>query len=298
MVIATSMKELTQDIMSSSEDRAEKLTELKRETRALRQEAAGMLKDFSTSRREASRHLRRQLAQSNIESRDEAQNLIKGFQASRKENGAQLRKGLAQGRKNLVQNEKKRKQQVGNLLEDFQSSRQETSAQLRKDLVRGKAKLKSDVRDTLADAEALIKDYQSSRQTMGTRLKNDLGKDREGRKAEVEGIRGDFRRVQAELRADLNKASDAWRGMASAIRTKSAGGKTLPEAKTQTPAGIAPDLREKLLSIVNQHGGGLTLSEVAETLGLATVVLGKAAKALLEQGKVRKKGKLYFPVSK
>jgi len=304
MAIATSMKELTQDILSSSEVRGGKLTELKEETRTLRREAVGMVKDFSTSRSKASRQLRQQLAQSTtdrrkqvMESRDDAQNLLKGFQASRQDSGAQLRQELAQGRKDLVQNEKERKQEVGNLLDNFQNSRQETNAQLRKDLAEGKAKMKSEVKETLADAEALISDYQSSRRTMSAHLKNDLSKNRDARKAAVETMRHDFRSVQSEVRADLNKAADAWQGMASTIRTKRAGGKTLPEVKAETLAETVPDVREKLLSIINQHVGGITLSEVAKILGMATVVLGKAAKTLQEEAKIRREGKLYFPVT-
>jgi hypothetical protein len=304
MGIATGMKELTQDILSSSERRAEELTRIKGETSTLRQEAVDMVRDFSISRGETSRQLRRELAQSNtdrrkevIQSRKDAQRLIQGFHDSRRESADQLRKELTQGSKLLVQNEKKRKQEVGMMLDAFQGSREETGNELRKDLAEGKVKMKLEVKETLADAKALINSYQSSRRTMGAQLKDDLGKDRDERKSDVEGMRHGFRKAQAEVQADLKTASDAWRGMGSAIRPKTAKSKTMPQTKAKSPAEIAPDLKEKLLSIVNQHVGGITLSEAAETLGLATIALGKAAKVLLEQGKVRKEEKIYFPVT-
>ena len=297
MGIATGMKALTQNILSSSEERAEEITKIKEETSTLRQEAVDMVKDFSISRGETSRQLRRELAQSNtdrrkgvMQSRKNAQSLIHGFHDSRRESGDQLRKELAQGPKLLVQNERKRKQQVGKMLDAFQSSREETGAELRKDLAEGKAKMKLEVK-------TLINGYQSSRQTMGAQLKNDLGKDRDERKADVEGMRNGFRKAQTEVQADLKGASDAWKEMGSAIRKKTSGGKVSTEVQAEMPVEITPNLKEKLLSIINQHAGGITLSEVAKELGLVTIVLGKAAKVLLEQGKVRREEKIYFPVT-
>lgn len=181
------------------------------------------------------------------------------------------------------------------LLEDFQNSRQEASAQLRNDLARDRAKISSEVKAELAGADALIKDYQSSRRMMGTQLKKELTRDRDERNVEVGGMLGDFRQARAEVRADLNKASQSWRGMASARRNKGNGGKTSPGVETEISTEISPDLKEKLFSIINQHNnGGITLSEVADTLGVATVTLSKAARTLQEEGKVRREGKLYF----
>ena len=297
MGIATGMNELIQDILSSSEERAEEITKIKEETSTLRQEAVDMVKDFSISRGETSRQLRRELAQSNtdrrkgvMQSRKNAQSLIHGFHDSRRESGDQLRKELAQGPKLLVQNERKRKQQVGKMLDAFQSSREETGAELRKDLAEGKAKMKLEVK-------TLINGYQSSRQTMGVELKSDLGKDRDERKADVEGMRHGFRKTQAGVRTDLKIASDAWREMGSAIRKKTSGGKAAPGVRAEMPVEITPNLQEKLLLIINQHTEGITLSGVAKELGIVTIVLGKAAKVLLEQGKVRREEKIYFPVT-
>ena len=297
MGIANSMKELTQDIISSSEERTDKLFKLKKEAKELRRDATGMVKDFSTSRRAASRQLRQQLAQSKAdlskqveESRDNAKKLIKDFGDSRKQSGAQLRKELAQ-------NDSERKKQVQGLIEDFKELRHDASYHLGKELAESKAQMKSAVRETLADAGSLIKGYHSSRRTMGARLKNDLGKDRNGRKTEVRGMLGEFKKAQREVTADLNKATDSWKEMTLTIHHKKAHGRALPG--TGTPAGIAPDLKEKLLSIINQQdNGGITLSEVADTLGVATVTLSKAAKTLQEEGNIRREGRLYFSLNK
>ena len=292
MKMADSMKELTQDILSSSEKRAEELTKLKGETNTLRQEAANTVKDLSAARGESSRQLKKDLAQGNTSRKKDTQGLIKDFQDSRRKSGEKMRKELAQGSKLLVQNEKKRKQEVGKMLAAFQSSRQESGAELRKELSEGKAKTILEVKEALADAKTLINGYQSSRQTMGVELKKDLGKSRDAMKADVKGMRDGFRQAQAEVQSELKGAADVWKEMGSVMRQKTSGGKA-PEIPVETP----PNLEEKLLSIINQHAEGITLSEVAKELGIVTIVLGKAAKVLLEQGKVRKEEKFYFPVT-
>ena len=275
MEFTNRMKELTQNILSSSEERAEELTKLKGETNTLRQERAEAL----TRIKEETSTLRK-----------EAVAMVHDFHDSRRKSGGQLRKELAQGPKLLVQNEKKRKQEVGKMLEAFQSSRQETGAELRKDLAEGKAEMKLEVK-------TLINGYQSSRRIMGDELQKDLSKSRDEMKADVEGMRKGFRQAQAEVQTDLKGAADAWKEMGSPIPKKTSGGKSAPKAQVKMPVEITPNLEEQLLSIINQHAEGITLSEVAKELGIVTIVLGKAAKDLLEQDKVHKEDKIYFPIT-
>jgi hypothetical protein len=303
MEIAKGMQDLTQNIRDSSKDRAEDLTQIKGETNTLRQEAVVMVKDFSVTRGETSRQLKKDLEQSTTERRKEvmqsrknAQKMTRDLRDSRQKSGEQLRKELAQGSKLLVQNEKKRKQEVGKMLDTFQSSRQEINTGLKKDLAEGKAKMQSEVKDTLAAARTLINGFQATRQTMGTELKQDLEKSGDERIAAVEGMRKGFRQVQKEVQADLKGAADAWQELGLAKPKKTSAHKAAPEIQAETPVEITPNLVEKLLSIINQHPEGITLSEVAKELGVVTIVLGKAAKVLLEQGKVRRDEKVYFPV--
>jgi YesN/AraC family two-component response regulator len=105
-------------------------------------------------------------------------------------------------------------------------------------------------------------------------------------------MKADVEVMRKGLQADLKGAADAWKEMPSTIGIKTSGRKITKETAIETP----PNLEEKLLAIINQHVEGITLPEVAKELGIVTIVLGKAAKALLEQGKVRKEEKTYFPV--
>jgi hypothetical protein len=311
MEIAKHMQELTENIIASSGERSEELTRIKKETSALRQETAGMIGDFSTSRSEASRHLKGELLQSRNDrkkgvdqSRKAAQGMVKNFNNLRQKDGEQLHKNLVQNSQQLVQNEKKRKQEVGKILESYQNTHQANSAELKKELAEGKAKTQAEVKESLAGARTMIQGFQSSRRSMAAGLKSELEKSREERKAVVSDLRRDIQHTQTEVRADLKGAADAWQGIAPAKHKKN-GSKTnadvqadMPTEKTSEAAvEMPPNLEEKLVSIINQHIEGITLSEIAKELGLVTIVLGKAAKILLEQGKVRREERTYFPVT-
>lgn len=299
MGIASSMKELTKDIVYSSEERDKELSRIKKETSILLQEAVHMVTDFSISRDETSRHLKQELAQSGTDRRKEvmqslknAQIIIHSFHNSRQESGRQLRKELTQNSKLLIQNEKNRKQEVKKMLDAIQNSRKEIAAELKKDLSEGKAKMQTEVKATLADASALINGFQSSRHTMGVELKKGLIKGGEDIKTTVKDMGDGFRKIQAEVRADLKEAAVTWKKMSSPTLKKTPAGKVTPKIPVVTP----PNMEEELLSRINQHAQGITLSDIANELGIATIVLGKMTKSLLEQGKVRKEGKNYFPV--
>jgi len=219
--------------------------------------------------------------------RQEAVDMVQDFHDSRRKSGERLRNDLSQ-------NEQKRQKEVGKMLSTFKGTRNAAAAELTKELAQGKAKTKAEVKETLADARTLINDFQSSRQTMGAELKKDLDKARDERITAVEGMREGFRQTRKEVQADLKGTADAWKDMGSAMRKNSSGGKG--SAETQA-VEITPNLEEKLLSIVNQHAEGISLTEVAKEIGVVTIVLGKTAKVLLGQGKIRREEKIYFPVT-
>ena len=52
-----------------------------------------------------------------------------------------------------------------------------------------------------------------------------------------------------------------------------------------------------MLAAVNEHPEGMTLAGIADSLGVAPVVLGRVSKSLMKKGKVRKEEKLYFPAA-
>ena len=74
--------------------------------------------------------------------------------------------------------------------------------------------------------------------------------------------------------------------------------KAAPVVETATGVETVPDIEAKLLSKVAEHpDGGVTLVEIAESLGVVPIVLGRAVKNLIEKGKIRKEDRLYFFVT-
>lgn len=268
MGIASRMETLVQDIASSREDRAKTLREIGAEAKQVREEAQDLVKGFHTSRKQTGVQLRKDLAKETAHTKSEvkrvlgdAQGLVKGFQVSRRKEGARMRKQLAE-------EGARRRAEVGELQEG--------------------------ARQTIAD-------LQSHRKEMGSELKKELAQDRRNREVEVKEMRRDFDKMRAEVRADLNEAAAAWKGLTKTTPAKRARVRVPPKAKIPiAKEGIAeelPDLEAKLLAAINEHLDGITLTDVADRLGVVTIVLGRAARSLLDRGKVRKEDKLYFPVA-
>ena len=265
MAITAGMKDVAQEIASSYDARVAGMAKLKDEAKQLRKD----------------------LAQDTAKRRAEVRAMRDGFQASHKEMAEALRRDLARHRssqkemstelkKGLAQSVAGRKSEVKGMLNDFQSSHRAMSAQLRKSLAQSEAERKQ------ASAE----------------LRKELAN-------YIQGIKSEVARMRRDTKADLDEARTAWQELASTMQAKRTGVKVPPavkarvEEKAEVPVAeaAAPDLEAKLLAAVREHPAGITLAEVAESLGVAVVVLGRAARKLVDEGKVRREERLYFPVS-
>jgi len=201
--------------------------------------------------------------------KDEAKKMLHSFQTSHREMGTQLRKDLAQDKA-------KRRAEVRAMRDGFQTSHKEMSAQLRKSLAQSEAERKK----ASAELNKELVDYDR-------------------------GIRREVASLRQETRADLREASGAWHELARTMQAKKTGVKVPPEVKARVEEKAAvpvaeaevPDLEAKLLAAINEHPNGITLAEVAESLGVAAVVLGRAARRLVDSGKIRREDRTYFPVS-
>lgn len=271
MGIASSMRELTQDITWSHENRVKTLLEIKEEARHVTGDARNLIKDFQTSRAAAGVQLRKDL------SRDKA---------SRK---SDVKKMLGDARRDI---------------NAFQSQRKEAGTKLRKELAQSQASRKSEVAELLKSAQDIITDIGKSRQETGKKLRNDLAKGRADRESEVKEMRSEFAKSRAEVRGDIDAARAAWQELTRGAKKVAAAPepakvkiKEAPVAKEAPPAEQeTPNLESELLAVVERHPEGATLVEIAEHLGVVPVVLGRAAKKLLDDGKLRKEDKTYFPV--
>jgi hypothetical protein len=295
--IASSMKELTGNILSSSEERVRKLTQLKSETKAMRQEAADRMQHNSETRKEARQQLQKQLSQSTQERKKRvnqdlknSQNLIKRFHTERKNGADHLNKDLKLGLEHLAGEEKRRKQEVKDTLKQIGNSRHKVSVQLRKDLAHSRLDMKKNVKHTLNGAESLVNGFRSDRSAMSSAQHKDLNANKMDRRTGVKDMLDDFSGTRGKVRNELDQASRAWKGIRSH-------GIPEIESKPVIKSKSKSNLEGSLLKVISQQAKGITLSDAAHILGLKPVVLGKAARALINGAKVRKEGKVYLPVN-
>jgi uncharacterized protein YicC (UPF0701 family) len=299
MGIGLAMKELAQDIASSHKDRAKRIGEIKQEAKQASTETQRLIGNFQSSRKQTGDQLREDLAQDAAQRKSDvkrvlgnAQGMLKGFQASRRKASAQMRRELGRQMTELRSDVKDICVDAQQTIKGFRSDRKESGSELRRGLAESRASSKSMVGELLQSADHLIKDFQRAHRENGNKLRKELAQSKANRESEVEKMRREFGRAQAEVRGELKEARAAWQGLAT---TKRATVK-LPRMKTPAVEEIS-DLEAKLLAAINKHPKGITLTKVAHSLGVAHIVLARASRALLEKGKIRKKGKLYLPAA-
>jgi hypothetical protein len=304
MGIATEMKELTKDIASSHEDRVKRLREIREEASQTREEAKDLIKGFQTSRRETGVRLRNELTRDKAQRKSEAkgilkeaQDILRNFTTSRNEMSAQLREELSKGMADRRSEVRETLKDAEKSIRGFKVSRKKMGSEVRKELGQSRSRAKSEVGQLLGNAQALVKDFGRSRREESNRLRKELAKNRAERESDVKRMQSDFGKARSNLKGELQEAAGAWRelvGMKAQPRAKVREPKGVPKARI--PGRIA-DLEAKLLAAVNEHPEGITLTEVADSLGVASVLLGRASRRLLRNGEIRKKEKFYFPVA-
>ena len=256
MGIATGMKELTQNILSSRQQRANRMQELKDEGLALRQASVDMMGELARSRTEAGRVLRQKMAQDNAA----------------------------------------RASQVDELLDIFESGRRESSVSFRKNMADNRSKTRAAVSKGRADANSLIEGFSQSRKKMAGQLRSYLKQCSGSRRAKVMKLLHDFDEAELAIRTELKEARSAWQATAAGAEGKKKPAEVFRKAAAE-PKDLKKASREdKFLFSVNQHQDGISLPAVAGELGVATIALGKIARNLLDQGRIRKEGKLYFAI--
>jgi len=271
MGIAAGMKDIVQDIVASREVR---VAEVKR----LKKEANEMLGSFEASHKKMGAQLRRELADDKAKMGAEVKAMRSGFQSSRKETSSVLKKDLAEHTQAV-------KGEVARLRQEMGASHQHMSAKLRKNLAQGSTARKSEV-------HVMLNDFQREHNQMDAKLRKELADYDRGIKSEVAGMR-------QETTADLEEARTAWQELTRGVKKDTV--KATPEALKAEVAEAAPveeetpALEAKLLAAITEHPQGITLTEVAESLGVAPVVFGRASKKLVDEGRIRKEDRVYFP---
>ncbi|PIP06677.1 MAG: hypothetical protein COX52_06530 [Syntrophobacterales bacterium CG23_combo_of_CG06-09_8_20_14_all_48_27] len=269
MGIAKGMKDIVQDIVSSHDVRVAELRKSKDEVKE-------MLGSFHASHKKMGTQLRGDLAQDKAKAKSKVKAMRNGFQTEHKEMRSALRKDLA-GHTQTIRGE------TAKMCQETRATHKEMSTELKRSLAQGVATRK-------ADGKGMLGDFQRSRKQASTQLRRALADCDRGIKSEVGGMR-------QETKADLKEARTSWQGMAQAMEAKRAEVKAPPkEEKVEVPVAEEeiPDLEAKLLTAVGGHPEGITLAGAAVDIGITPQKLTRAAKSLVEKGKIRKEDKFYF----
>ncbi|MDP2729835.1 MAG: hypothetical protein Q8O55_05080 [Dehalococcoidales bacterium] len=317
MAIASSMKDLAQGITASREDRVKTVKKLQEEARHLTGETRTTMREIRAARKLASGQLRDDLARNEADRkaevskiRGDAQGLVKGYQASRKESGSLLHEQLTQETNEMRSELKKVLGDARQTIRNFGTQRRQAGIQLREELSHSQASRKIAVAELTKDAQDMVREFAKSREKDGKTLRKDLARARadsesavKAIKAEADEMRTGFRNSRADVIGDINEARAAWQELTRGKATKKSAVKATSEAvKIEVAEAVAaeeesPDMEAKLLSAINSHPEGITLVEVAESLGVVPIVLGRVSRKLLNEAKIRKEDKVYFPVT-
>jgi hypothetical protein len=188
-------------------------------------------------------------------------------------------------------------------LSEISKENQKMAQKLRKDLANGEKERFSDYNNIMGGIHKAIKEIR--KEVMD--IKKATG-----------GMLGDY----AQDRGD---ASAAWKKMSDILAQLRKTGIVSPpkqavrkaekievkmeipvEAVKETPVKVQPKvapkpiksltLEEKVMNYINNHPGGVKISDMEEPMGETRMKLGFVAKNLFNEGKVQKKDNIYFPI--
>ncbi|MCK4418359.1 hypothetical protein KAV79_00945, partial [Candidatus Aerophobetes bacterium] len=108
------------------------------------------------------------------------------------------------------------------------------------------------------------------------------------RAAEVAGLIAGFKKEREET-------AIAWKELLTKMSAKEKKISIEPEEALQ-PKEKELTLEEKILEFIEKHPEGVRIGEMEKPLGVLRMMLGRVAKKLLDEGKLRKEENLYFPL--
>lgn len=170
--------------------------------------------------------------------------------------------------------------------------RQEAADQQRARLAAEVRALKSAVRDIVASVNASVRELSRVRQVAG----DDLHKTLAGARASLAEAVGEF---GDDLKKDIHRMRELWRGLTRSPAQR--------ESSTDIPrAGAASETEKEaheyievdehdVFAVISAHPQGIRLVDVGQALGVAWRNLVGLARALVDEGRVKKVDNLYYP---
>ena len=317
MGISNDMKKLGEDIVAANDVRVKAIGVLVKDTHK-------MLKGFQAEHKEMATNLRGELAKgeekrlndfkammANIQKfvsdlDKEVSAMIERFQKEHKAMADELRENLEKGEAdrlktfndmmgNIHQDINQIETYVANKLKEFSDAHVGMSEELKKmlanyvaDMVKATKKLMGDIQkrqkvrtaeiaDLNAEVADLLETFKTEREKMAA---NWLALT-----VKMAKKRGIMPKVEAEVKV---------RPVKEAIAAIEVIEEVIEEEEKEAPPEM--DLDEKILQFINKHPEGVMVGDMEETLGVVRMRLGVIAKKLLEEGKIRKEEKMYFPL--
>jgi Sec-independent protein translocase protein TatA len=283
MGIADSMKEITEDIITSYDVRVKAVGDLAADTRKT-------LEGFAKERKKMSKEQAKNLADFTGGLSKGVEDMLKEFQREHKQMSNEQAKSLADFVNNLIKD-------VGSMVNRFQRERSTMSKEL-------KNKLAKEVKEIETYVKKRLKEFDGAHTEMSEALKMSLAK-------YAGDLAGSVKKLLGEYAADMKKAANAWQGMSKTLGRSKKGGTAISKAEAKVkvrPVKEAEEeeeeevalpemgLEERVLEFIERHPEGVRVSDMEDPLGVARTRLGVIAKRLLEEGNVRKEGNLYFPL--
>ena len=184
---------------------------------------------------------------------------------------------------------------VKTMVNGFRKTRGEMSAEL-------KGRLERDVKNIEAYVKNKLKEFEDSHGEMSDALRKSLA-------AYVNDMASGVRKLLQEYHTDMTQARNFWKTTLTGLKAETAmpsveiAGKvtTVREAiEKEGPQAEEPhqddDIEEKVLGYINDQHEGVKVGDMEPVFGVPKLRLGVIAKKLLDEGKIRKEGGLYYPV--
>ncbi|MBU2445885.1 MAG: hypothetical protein KJ666_10005 [Bacteroidetes bacterium] len=239
--------------------------------------------------------------------------MLEGFRIEHKEMADKLRADLVKGEEERL-NEFKPwwsniEKEVHDLLEKFAKEHAAMAYELRKALAKGETERLKEFKPWWSNIEKevhdLLEKFVKEHAAMAAELKKALAKGETERLNEFKpwwsSIQKEVLDRLQEFKAEREKMAANWQAITATMAKKRG---IMPEVEAEVKVRpvkeaieeVEVDLEEKVLEFINQHPEGVKVGDMEEPLGVTRTSLGKIAKKLLDEGKVRKEENLYFPL--
>jgi len=316
MEMASSMKDLTDNIFTSYNVRVKALGDLVSDTRKT-------LSDFAEKRKSMGREQNGYLSDFTNGLSAGVGDMLKGFCKNRKTMGDEQAKHLedfANGlmkktsdmlnrfskdhrrisdeqAKNLADFVNNLTRDVSAMMNGFRKTRGEMSAEL-------KNKLADDLKNIRTYTGNTLKEFEKSHSQMSDSLKKSLAR-------YANDLAKGVSRLLHGYKADMKEAGKSWGKMSSTLSgLRKVGMITSTEARERVSTvqeAVEKGPRQKktisdteveirVLNYINKHPEGAKVGNMEISLGVPRLKLGVKAKKLLEEGRVRKEANVYYPL--